>query len=167
MIFIGIDPGSKGGLAVLNEKKEVLDYTRMPESSDKIAEFLKPYIDNAIIGIEAVHSFTGQGVKSMFTFGRNTGEVIGIIEGLAVYTPYKSFTEISPQKWKNKVIGKVEKIKDEPKEERKQRLKELSIRRCKELFPDVNLIPTARSKVESDGIAESLLIAYYMFLTHK
>jgi hypothetical protein len=48
--------------------------------------------------IEFVHSMPGQGVKSMFTFGRATGAAMGAIMG---FSPSLPFYEVSPQKWQN------------------------------------------------------------------
>jgi len=39
--------------------------------------------------------------------------------------------------------------------------KQQSIEECVRIFPDANLLPTARCRKPSDGMAEALLIAEY------
>ena len=78
----------------------------------------------------------------MFHFGENFGYIRGVLEDNRI-----NYVLVSPQKWK-KYFGL---NKD----------KQLSIDICKEIFPNVNLFRTPRCKKESDGMAESLLLAEY------
>lgn len=84
----------------------------------------------------------GQGVTSMFHFGKSAGYIEGVLKTKGI-----PFDLISPQKWKKQYDLHSD--------------KEKSIAVCKELFPDVNLLRTSRCKKESDGMAEALLIANY------
>jgi len=54
--------------------------------------------DPELVVIEAVHSMPGQGVRSMFTFGRALGTVEGCVESLGVRCD-----SIPPHTWKQKV----------------------------------------------------------------
>lgn len=158
----GIDPGAKGGIAVLDNSGKCIEAIQMPEMLVDTAKFLKRYtVRDSIIILEDVHSMPGQGVKSMFSFGRRFGELTGIITAFGTIEEYIRLEIVSSQKWKAAIFGKIEKIENETKEERKKRLKELSITKAKELYPDVNLLPGKKGKVESDGIAEALLLAEY------
>ncbi len=93
--------------------------------------------------LEKVHSMPQQGVKSTFNFGTSFGYIKGVLEAFGI--PYQ---EVPPQAWKKEfnLIGTDKKA---------------SIACAKRLFPNVNLLPTERSRVESDGMAESLLMAEY------
>lgn len=84
----------------------------------------------------------GQGVVSMFNFGHNLGFIEGVIRANDI--PYQL---VPPQTWKKEFSLNSDKQK--------------SIEVCQKLFPDVNLLPTERSRKPSDGIAEALLMAEY------
>jgi crossover junction endodeoxyribonuclease RuvC len=170
--FCGVDPGKSGAFAVLNSKGQVKALSRMPSTPKEIAVFLKPYVSfdgikESIVYVELVHSMPSQGVASMFSFGKNVGELMGVLHTFDYLLGPLTIKEVTPQKWKNTVIGKVPKIEGESKADRKKRLKQLSIAKAKELYPGVNLLATERSKVESDGIAEALLISYLCWMENK
>ena len=142
MIYLGVDPGSKGGLAAIDENNNVLFAVPMGrENLVKYCETIKN--DNVICCVEKVGAMPGQGVTSMFSFGKSAGFIEGVLESMSI--PYQL---IPPQTWKKEfsLLHKDKKSSIEP---------------CKKLFPGVNLIPTERSRKESDGIAESLLIALF------
>lgn len=96
----------------------------------------------AIACVEHVGAMPGQGVTSMFTFGQNFGFIQGVLTAYGI-----PFELVRPQKWKKEfsITGD----------------KNTSITVCKRLFPDVSLLPTERSRKESDGMAEALLMAEY------
>ena len=71
-IYIGIDPGQDGGIAVIDEeyKYAIADVY----SNEALIETLETIPANkAVCCLEKVHSMPGQGVKSMFSFGQNFG----------------------------------------------------------------------------------------------
>ena len=154
MIYIGIDPGMKGAWATIASKGdiEVMTFAHYDFAED-MNLIKEGWIDGSEKGIfcvlEKVHSMPGQGVASTFKFGEGYGYVKGVLE--ANYIPYQ---EISPQTWKKEfhLIGKDKKA---------------SIEVCKKLFPKVNLKATERSRVEHDGMAESLLLAEYARRIYK
>lgn len=141
MIYIGIDPGKKGGYAwIWDEAVRTMpwDDTFFPHDM----HFLQAAGDGIIACVEKVGAMPGQGVTSMFNFGKSAGYIEGVLAGLGI--PYQLIT---PQRWK--------------KEYTLHNSKQKSIEVCKRLFPEVNLLPTPRSKVPSDGMAEALLMAEY------
>lgn len=89
MIVLGVDPGKSGGLALLRNQK-FLDGIRMPlvkqgqkrDIVDPLA--IERWINNTaspdVVVIELVGAMPGQGVRSMFNFGRH----VGVVEGLAL-----------------------------------------------------------------------------------
>ena len=136
--IIGIDPGIKGGIAVIDLcSEELVKYAYFNEN--RYCEIMKKY--NGDVWLEQVHSMPKQGVKSTFNFGVN----YGLIKGIAYCTNHKVI-EISPQKWKryfNLHNDKSESIKLSHK------------------YYEVNLNIGKRKVIESDGMAEAILIARY------
>lgn len=146
MIYIGIDPGKRGGYAVIlgNGKVDVSswDDERFVFSMRLLRQDVEEPL-SAIAAVEKVGAFSGQGVKSMFSFGHSLGFIEGVLSGLGI--PYQL---IPPVTWKRSfsLIGKDKKA---------------SIETCQKLFPELNLMATEKSRVPSDGMAESALLALY------
>lgn len=139
MTYIGIDPGQKGGIAVLGDTK----YTVYPYSDDWMKEIAEMFKNSQVFAVvEKVGAMPGQGVTSMFNFGKSFGYILGVLEANKI--PYQL---VPPQTWKKEFSLNKEKGK--------------SVETAKRLFPDASLLPTARCKKESDGMAEALLIALY------
>lgn len=139
MIYIGIDPGKKGAMAVIDRSKTVL----FPFSEGEYVNALKtlpPQITKACL--EHVGAMPGQGVTSMFHFGENFGYIRGLLEAFEI--PYEL---VRPQKWKKEfsITGE----------------KNSSIEVCKRLFPGVDLRRTERCRKDDDNVAEALLMAEY------
>ena len=144
-IYIGIDPGSKGGIAVITDTKIVsLSLYDSFQIAHILSQIYGEYKENGIMcTLEKVHSMPRDGVKQAFKFGENYGFVKGTLMALGI-----PFQEVPPQTWKKEYS-----LLNTTKQD--------SIKRCKELFPNVNLLPTERCKKESDGLAEALLICEY------
>ena len=96
MKFMGIDPGAFGAVAILDKDSRELVIIDMPTLKVKrgprvvnqvdahmLADALRPHMTGEIKAlIEKVHAMPGQGVSSMFSFGR----AAGIVEGCLLYT---------------------------------------------------------------------------------
>lgn len=141
MIYIGIDPGAKGGVAYINGHGAAA-FPFSPKGIIDILMLLELEEEEKICCLEEVHAMPKQGVSSTFKFGENYGYIRGVIEAFGI--PYQTVT---PQRWK-KEFG----LNSDKKN---------SIEICKRLFPKVNLKATERSRVDSDGMAEALLMAEY------
>lgn len=142
MIYIGIDPGKKGGVATISEggvKVYQWDDQRFIEDMRQHANWL----DKCVAAVEKVGAMHGQGVTSMFSFGQSYGFILGVLATAGI--PYQL---VSPATWKRE-FGLL------------KSQKQGSVDVCKRLFPGVSLLPTERCRKESDGMAESLLIAEY------
>ena len=140
MIYIGVDPGKNGGIAIIDNDGAVafsFSEERLLIELDSIA---KEY--ECICYLEHVHAMPKQGVSSTFNFGMNFGFIQGVLKAYGI--PYELVT---PQKWKKEFSCTSD--------------KNTSIEVCKRLFPGVNLKATDRCKKDHDGIAEALLIAEY------
>lgn len=141
MIYIGIDPGINGGIAVIRDSDAVA-YSYTSSKLINILRDVKETNESLKVFVEEVHSMPAQGVASTFTFGKGFGIILGILEAYEV--PYDL---VKPQTWK-KFMGVTHD-------------KQTSIRKAQKLFPDVSLLATPRCRVLHDGMAEALLIAYY------
>ena len=140
MIYIGIDPGKNGGIAVINPDKV---WTHVYTEEDLLL-ILGYYAEDkqAICYLEHVHAMPKQGVSSTFNFGMNFGFIQGVLRAYNI--PYELVT---PQKWKKEFSCTSD--------------KNTSISVCKRLFPGVNLRRTEKCTKDHDGMAEALLIAEY------
>ena len=139
MIYIGVDPGKKGSLALLEDGKVSI----FPFSEDTYIDVLsKVDPHNAVCCLEHIGAMPGQGVTSMFHFGENFGFIQGVLRAYKI-----PFELVRPQKWKKEfsITGD----------------KNSSIQVCKRLFPEVSLLRTACFKKEDDGAAEACLLAEF------
>lgn len=146
-IYIGIDPGSRGAIACIDNG--LVSHVSIYDSYE-VADILKTLKDYAeslnkpvMCTLEKVHSMPRDGVKQAFKFGENYGFVKGTLMALKI-----PFQEVVPTVWKKEYSL----LKQN---------KSASIKRCKELFPNTLLLPSSRCSKESDGMAEAILICEY------
>jgi len=127
MTIIGIDPGLSGGICSISGDK--ITAIKMPDTTTDIALHLmnlKELSGHRIkIYIEGVHAMPAQGVRSVWTFGQNYGELRGIMTALQI-----PFETVYPQTWM-KAYGT-------PKKEKKERKLWLKAK-AQELFPMVKV----------------------------
>jgi len=96
MIVVGIDPGISGavvrlegtGLTAWRDFKTIRDIATAVQTASPGAD--------AIV-IEAVHAMPGEGVCSVFSFGKSTGVALGSSFCTHPVEP----VQVSPQKWQN------------------------------------------------------------------
>ena len=141
MLYIGIDPGKSGAMAMISDLTKERALIRFDESV--YAKVLRECIpEETKACLEHVGAMPGQGVTSMFNFGQNFGYINGLLEAFQI--PYEL---VRPQKWKKEfsITGD----------------KNSSIEVCKRLFPGVDLRRTERCRKDDDGLAEALLMAEY------
>ena len=86
MRIFGIDPGIAGAIAILDEKK-IVDVIDLPTMSDgkknkkqlnsaQLSQYISDNIidiNKTVVVVEQVNAMPGQGVTSMFNFGRHLG----------------------------------------------------------------------------------------------
>jgi crossover junction endodeoxyribonuclease RuvC len=108
-MIIGIDPGKSGGVAAVSDrgvlwagirtpllkhgKRDVVDTSKLTRWVLELAELDKD--GGMMFAIEQVSAMPGQGVTSMFNFGRHTGAVEGWAVGWGVPVVW-----VTPQVWK-------------------------------------------------------------------
>ncbi len=146
MKFIGVDIGKSGGLVALNLEGVVIECIKTPESPIDVFKFFERHSDAKFCVIEKVHAMPGQGVTSMFSFGKTAGHIEMALLGNRI-----PFEEIHPTKWQKFFsLG----TSNSNKTEWKNKLKNFAIK----LFP--------KEKVTLYN-ADALLIAEYCRRNHK
>lgn len=152
MIVAGIDPGKSGALAIIYPGTIMFaDVPRIKlRGKDKPAwsewhtewSMALEFACVDLIVIEDVSARPGQGVTSMFTFGRSLGFAHSIAAGVR---PRPRIEFVTPAVWKGK-LGLLNSGKGASRE------------KCRTLYPS-----TAEhlTRVLDDGRAEAALIAHY------
>ena len=152
-IFIGIDPGKSGAMAILGSNSDDANIIRFAscDGRDAIYELDRLmfwyYDRNPIAILEHVHSMPKQGVASTFSFGENFGWWRGVLESLKI-----AYELVRPQVWKKAMGCNSD--------------KNTSIQVAQRLFPKVNLAISDRATKPNDGMAEALLMAEYARRKH-
>lgn len=141
MIYIGVDPGKKGGVAIIDQA----NVTVIPWDDVKFVDAMADVMNQGkcIAAVEKVGARPGQGTVSMFSFGQSYGFILGVLAAFGI--PYQL---VPPRKWKAE-FGLLNTEKQD------------SVTVAKHLFPGVSLLPTERCRKESDGMSDSLLLAEY------
>lgn len=150
--IIGIDPGLSGAVAVLTgtDSLAVLDMPTMTVerngkakrqvSATELAEIIYTMKnDNCHVFVEKVSAMAGQGVTSVFSFGRSFGMIEGILAAFKLPVTY-----VAPATWV-KAVGRGQG-------------KDASRARAMEIFPNNQ---TDFKRVKDDGRADAALIAYW------
>lgn len=181
MLYMGIDPGLNGGIAVIDDNgvcifakptpcikikknnKSKLDY-----DVKSMADYVRMFLDQDIMVCqELTHAMPGNGGVSMYNFGRGHGIWEGIVGAFSI--PHVFCT---PQKWKAMYPSLLaDKLSKEQKSsmtkkqaaswrrKKKSEAKKKSIEIAKSMF---NSVKHEMTKVKHDGIAEAILIANWL-----
>jgi crossover junction endodeoxyribonuclease RuvC len=156
-VFLGIDPGALGAVALIRRDGSVTFWdtpvvhiksgkkTRT-EMNAVAASMLLSDIrdgnkDSVFVTIEKVGAMPGQGVTSMFSFGKNFGTWLGILAALKL--PHQ---QVAPVSWKKRMMTDMGKDKD------------ASRVRAMQLFPNAQRDLYLK---KHHGRADALLIAEY------
>jgi hypothetical protein len=153
-VFIGIDVGKEGAIAVLLPcgKVETYLFPRNPDNSYnlpamfKVFKKLKKYIDRAIVTIEDVHSIKGASAGSSWSFASGKA----YIEAFLVAVGFDDFNRVNPQVWQRVIFRLIPMQSD---------TKKSSIFFTEANYPLCKLI-VGRTK-KHDGIADAVCIAHY------
>ena len=150
-MILAIDPGAKGALAFFRPDQGTLELIDTPTVEVKRGQKLKTEISPQMLAaiirarnpsiaiLEIVGAMPGQGVSSMFQFGRGVGMLEGILSALDVPVTY-----ISPLGWQKAVNARSG--------------KDGNRQRAAELFPAYAHM-FARKK--DDGRADAALMAWW------
>jgi hypothetical protein len=144
-LFIGIDPGASGGIALLDARGRVVWVVKMPDTDQDLLGMLTKWPADgwaARAVVERVHGGIGrQGASGMFNYGRNYGAVL-----MALAAGQVPFDTVPPQRWQ-KLLGVTY-----PKGATQTERKNISKRRAQQLFPAITV---------THAIADALLLADY------
>ena len=144
IIYIGIDPGLSGGIAILNQDGSVKEVVAMPDTPRDIYEFLLSYKEDSRCVVEDVgHGMPGQSSKATATFARHNGHLEMALLALGIPTE-----KVTPQKWIK--VYQLKKKKEQDKNEWKNVLKA----KAQSLFPQLGKKVTLKT-------CDALLIAEY------
>jgi hypothetical protein len=162
-LFLGVDPGLDGALAVLGEDGScaVYDTPTLLIGGGKghrrayAVSQLRALFEGIVLrddrehrvntvrlqaAVELVHAMPGQGVRSMFSMGYGVGLWEGLLAGLGI-----SYERVTPQRWKRAMLDGMGKEKD------------ASRLRAMQLFPGASL-----HLKKHHGRADALLIAEWL-----
>lgn len=140
---IGIDPGAHGGWAVIYDTGKVYVF---PWDEKRFIESMEDLAGEGIMlccALEKVGAMPKQGLVSTWRFAENFGVIQGILK--ALHIPYQL---VPPQTWK-KEFSLIHQDKSK------------SVETAQRLFPNVNFLPTERSRKPSDGMCEAALLAAF------
>lgn len=149
--ILGIDPGASGALVCLCTVTGMIEVYDMPTVEVKRGQRNVRQVNPALLVdvireakpteavVESVHAMPGQGVSSMFAFGRALGVIEGALAGLGV-----PFTLVPPREWTAAM--------------RVKGGKDGSRNRACELFP---MHAKLFARVKDDGRADAALLAAY------
>lgn len=148
LLILGIDPGVTGGWALLSQSMELAagdlpaagEGTQRMLSAPLLASVFLSLGEPTLAVCERVGAMPGQGVSSMFKFGRSVGVIEGVLGALNIPIMY-----VSPNVWKRAFSLAPE--------------KEFSRQRAIELWPE--LASELFSRKKDHGRAEAALIALW------
>lgn len=149
-IIIAIDPGKKGGLAVMDLNNGVVDVANMPDTPQDLLEFLKEAKNygDCVCYLEKVGGMPGNGGSAMFNFGKGYGHIEMALLALEIPT-----MTVTPQMWqKTYNVGSVSITRSDAadKREHKNKLKA----KAQQLFPSLGKRVTLQT-------CDALLIGLY------
>lgn len=157
-IFLGIDPGKTGGLAVLHNGGRSVHAEPMPPTTLDLYKLLDGFSQDVDFAcLEQVNSMPGEGHAGAFTFGTGYGMLqMGLT---ATGIPYEFVT---PRTWQ-KALGIKAKAKAESKPQFKERLRA----KAQQLFPAFPLWGAKGTLVKQRAVCDAMLIAEYCRRKHE
>lgn len=151
---IGIDPGLRGAVCVLDKSGAIEDLFVLESSAGMIDGFwlhtllVKFKKDLAWVTLEKTHTMPGQGIVGAHNYGINQGVIIGVVRSLGY-----PLSIVGALIWQKEIWqGATSKSKNP---------KQVSKLVAKNLFPLANFRATPRCTTDHDGIIDALLIAEY------
>lgn len=160
---IGIDPGDKGGIAVIDWTGRITTF-RMPLAKGShnvlrtsvLLKILAPTSEpRSYVAIEQIRPFGKSKATSIATLMKNVGIIIGICEGLRL--PY---VEVPPKDWQKLLVGVPK--RDAKKDPSGVAWKKDIIIAASKRWPHVDLVGSDRLNASAcSGIADALWIAEY------
>ena len=158
--IIGIDPGSDGALAILDHHGSCTTYRFKTERRAMIAAVAQMGRRSFIV-MEDVHALYGAQASSTFTFGKEVGRILGILEAndcepdlYVAPTKWQAYVTNSPERPSTK--GLDAKTAAKVRSDHKKALKAESIRAARDAFAGC-----LGDNTMHDGVADALNIARF------
>lgn len=148
-LFVGIDPGASGGIAVVTRDGAVFTTSKMPGTDRDILDVLAPFAHNgptpaARAVIEKVGVTPQMGVVSAGAFMKNVGKLLMALTAAGI-----PFDEVTPGTWQ-RALGCLQPRGADHTVGKKD--KNITKSRAQQLFPAITI---------THAIADSLLIAEF------
>ncbi len=161
MMYVGIDPGLSGALAVLGEEGQLIAVWDTPTVKTgkktvydvaEMAKILSWERDWATVTMEQAQGMPGQGITSTFRIGEGFGIWRGILAAFKM-----PLLTVRPSVWQRAMFKGVA-IGNGTKEK--------SVTLAMQLFPGIDLTP-GRCRTPKDGRSDAALIARYGWMISK
>ncbi len=165
-VYIGVDPGSDGYVAVIMENGVYdflpIDGTPVQEVSAFLARWAS---SNCVAVLEDVHAVFNSSAKGTFNFGFSKGMLFALL--VAHRIPY---VLVAPKDWQNEVWINADKEYTTQRQTtkdggekiiKKVDTKATSLNAARRLFPLVDFRKSERAKKPHDGKVDALLMAEY------
>ncbi len=165
-MFIGIDPGTKGGMAVIRPEQNIelyrfpLDKTKVnfPKLAALIRDIVQPG-DVPFIALELTMGRGGWGAAANHSLGYNNGFLHGIINTMGW-----AYELVNPKAWQKLVWSPSDVVKKSDKNGKQiPDPKGTSKRAAKRIFPQADFQP-GKLSTDHDGLMDAALLAYYSYL---
>jgi len=150
LIYVGIDPGEKGGIAGVADNWLIVE--PMPDThllADVFDDWHKKH-KIAHVFLEKGQAMPWHSRSSTFKYGHHCGFIEAVL-----YTLRISYTLIGPQQWQKEMF----KGTNARQGKKKRNPKDRALESCSRLFPREKFLATARSTKPHDGMIDALLMA--------
>jgi hypothetical protein len=160
-LYVGVDPGWSGGIAVIDGQGKLLQATPSPDNFQDFYEmvrqirWLKKFTYTPIkTALEKVHSMPQQGAPSTFKFGQSYGAWQMVLAVMAVeHDDGWSREDVTPQAWQKAI--KFPQKKRTPNDRKKDLLEF-----ARNLYPKFDWPTTQKDRF---AICDAILIATYLY----
>lgn len=164
-VYVGIDPGSAGFVAVILPNGEKMFLLLKGCDWHDVAAYLGGIKEeyNPVCCMEEIHAVFGSSAGSTFAFGETYGVLQGLLIALGI-----PFHLVPPKVWQkemwvsqDKVYKSTSRIGKDGKPIKAVDNKPTSINAARRLYPDVDFRRTAKCKVIDDNKCDAMLICDY------
>jgi crossover junction endodeoxyribonuclease RuvC len=151
-VFVGIDPGITGGMAAVDVHGELIELTMLPVwnrelDSTKLYKMISALgVSRIYAVVERAQAMPGQGVVSMFNYGKTYGAILAVVDLLI-----GDYSEVGPRTWQKEMFAPG--TDDGPKTK--------SATAATQLWPDWDFRKSKRCSVIHSGLTDAALIAEF------
>lgn len=150
MKYMGIDPGAKGGFAVIDDSGKLIDYWRNSDKLHEIESLIVKHLPYTAVALEKattmgyVQHGRRQSISSMFSYGVGYGKLLALLTLSNV-----EFYEVEAVSWQAVILGS-------NKGDTKSRV----IQKCKKWHPEETFIPKG-CRVIHEGVTDAVALAHF------